>query len=63
MTTVFLATGPKGLARTELAEGYVEYAAAGLDVRCVATDPHAAHHIYAGTQGDGVLRSDDAGRT
>src|SRR5260370_8314082 len=63
MTTVFLATGPAGLARAELAEGYVEHVAAGFDVRCVAADPHAPQNAYAGTQGDGVLRSDDAGRT
>lgn len=63
MNTVLLATGPSGLARAELAEGYVEHVAAGFDVRCVAADPHAAQNVYAGTQGDGVLRSDDAGRT
>jgi hypothetical protein len=63
MTTVFLATGPAGLARAELAEGCVQHVAAGYDVRCVAADPHAAQNAYAGTQGDGVLRSDDAGRT
>ncbi len=63
MTTAFLATGPSGLARAELAQGHVEHVAAGFDVRCVAADPRAAQNIYAGTQGDGVLRSDDAGRT
>jgi hypothetical protein len=63
MSTVFLATGPTGLARAELAEGYVEHVAARFDVRYIAADPHAAENVYAGAQGDGVLRSDDAGRT
>jgi photosystem II stability/assembly factor-like uncharacterized protein len=35
--------------------------AAGFDVRCLAADPLAPHKSYAGTQGQGVLRSDDAG--
>ncbi len=60
---MFLATGPSGLARAALAQGSVEHVAAGFDVRCVAADPHTAQNVYAGTQGDGVLRSDDAGRT
>ena len=63
MTTVFLATGPAGLARAELPGADVEKVAAGFDVRCVAADPRAENNVYAGTQGDGVLRSDDGGRT
>ncbi len=63
MTSVYLATSPAGLARAELPGADVERVAAGFDVRCVAADPRAEHNVYAGTQGDGVLRSDDGGRT
>src|SRR5260370_16530897 len=63
MTSFFVAAGRAGFAGAELAEGSVQHVAAGFDVRCVAADPHAAQTAYAGTQGDGVLRSDDAGRT
>ena len=63
MTSVYLATGPAGLARAELPGADVERVAAGFDVRCVSADPRAEHNVYAGTQGGGVLRSDDGGRT
>ena len=33
------------------------------DVRCLAADPLNPHVIYAGTQGQGVLRSSDGGKT
>lgn len=35
----------------------------GTDVRCLAADPLSKEIIYAGTQGQGVLRSDDSGDT
>jgi hypothetical protein len=35
----------------------------GQDVRCLAANPHDASIIYAGTQGEGVLRSKDGGKT
>jgi photosystem II stability/assembly factor-like uncharacterized protein len=41
----------------------VEYPITGVDVRCLAADPRHPHLLYAGTQGNGVLRSQDAGRT
>jgi len=63
VTSVYLATGPAGLARAELPGADVERVAAGFDVRCVSADPRAEHNVYAGTQGGGVLRSDDGGRT
>jgi len=63
MTTVLLATSRAGLARAELPGGRVRPVAPGFDVRCVAACPRAAHNVYAGTQGNGVLRSDDAGQT
>jgi len=36
---------------------------AGQDVRCLAIDPQHPALVYAGTQGNGVLRSDDGGKT
>src|SRR5262249_17796843 len=30
---------------------------------CLASDPHRSGVVYAGTQGSGVLRSDDQGKT
>jgi photosystem II stability/assembly factor-like uncharacterized protein len=62
----FLATTGSGLARATCgADGAwsVESSLAGQDVRCLAADPLDARVVYAGTQGQGVLRSDDAGRT
>src|SRR6266508_193281 len=63
MTRVFLATGVAGLTRAELPGDDVDTVAVGFDVRCMAADARAEQNVYAGTQGDGVLRSDDAGRT
>ena len=34
-----------------------------LDVRCLASDPLEPRVVYAGTQGDGLYRSEDAGRS
>jgi photosystem II stability/assembly factor-like uncharacterized protein len=41
----------------------VEVLLAGQDVRCLAADPLNPEIIYAGTQGHGVLRSNDRGKT
>jgi len=41
----------------------VEFLLGDKDVRCLAVDPLDTNVVYAGTQGLGVLRSDDAGRT
>ena len=41
----------------------VEVSLANQDVRCLAADPTDPHVVYAGTQGAGVLRSDDGGQT
>lgn len=63
---VFLATTGSGLARaTRDANDVwsVEALLEGHDVRCLAADPLNAGVIYAGTQGEGVLRSDDRGQT
>ncbi len=64
--TVYLSTLVPGLARAELLAGgkwAVELVAPRADIRSLAADPHAPGTVFAGTQGDGVLRSDDAGRT
>src|SRR6266508_6630004 len=41
----------------------VEYLLADQDVRCLAADPIHLGVVYAGMQGQGVLRSDDRGGT
>lgn len=63
--TVYLATTAPGLARAEARAGSwdVETLLPGADVRCLAADPSRPGVVWAGTQGDGVLRSEDAGRT
>lgn len=63
---VFISTTGYGLARAECGTNgnwLVESLLEGQDVRCLATDPHNPHVVYAGTQGDGLLRSDDRGKT
>lgn len=66
MNRIFLSTNGSRLARAECAkDSYwsVEFVLKGTDVRCLATDPHHPNVVYAGTQGKGVLRSDDWGKT
>jgi len=63
---IFIATNGQGLARAERnadGEWSVEFLRAEQDVRCLAADPLNPSVLYAGTQGDGVLRSDDRGKT
>jgi photosystem II stability/assembly factor-like uncharacterized protein len=63
---IFLATTGNGLARAECgADGtwQVEKRVLIQDVRCLAADPRDSQILYAGTQGQGVLRSQDAGKT
>lgn len=62
----FLATTGRGLVRACAdANGawHSETLLADRDVRCLAVDPLDNTRVYAGTQGAGVLRSDDGGRT
>jgi hypothetical protein len=67
----FLATtgayeGEASLARAELdgdGNWAVEFLLEGYDLRCLAADPHNEDIVYAGTQGDGLLRSTDRGQT
>jgi photosystem II stability/assembly factor-like uncharacterized protein len=64
--TVYLPTLVPGLARAELLPGnrwVVEVVAPQADIRCLVADPQAPDTVFAGTQGNGVLRSDNAGRT
>ena len=63
---VFLATTGKGLARAvadESGEYAVEHLLGDKDVRCLAADPQNRDIVFAGTQGQGVLRSDDRGQS
>src|SRR2546426_4499861 len=63
---IFLATTGPGLARATRHSGdvwSVEFLLADQDVRCLAADPVNPQVIYAGTQGNGVLRSHDGGKT
>jgi hypothetical protein len=66
---IFIATTGDGIARaTQDARNnggrwQVENLLPGTDVRCLSVDPLDTSRVYAGTQGAGVLRSDDGGRT
>jgi hypothetical protein len=64
--TVFLSTLVPGVARAESGGGgrwSVDTVVSATDVRCLAADPGRPTIVWAGTQGAGVMRSDDAGRT
>lgn len=65
MTKTFLATLGQGLARASFRNDQwsVEYLLGGQTVHCLAGDPRPARFTYAGTRGDGVWRSSDAGQT
>ena len=63
---VFIATTGNGLARASRSPDNawrVEFLVADQDVRCLASDPLNQQVVYAGTQGGGVLRSDDRGES
>ena len=62
----FLAMTSHGLARASQSandEWHVDYPLPDQDVRCLANDMLNRDVIYAGTQGNGVLRSNNAGKT
>lgn len=62
----FIATTAQGIACALRGNGdqwSVEHLLAGQDVRCLAIDPLNQNVIYAGTQGNGLLRSKDQGKT
>lgn len=63
---IFLAATGNGIGysrRTGTGTWDVEHLLTGTDVRCFSGDPLNSDTVYAGTQGSGVLRSDDRGRT
>jgi len=63
---IFLATTGHGLARASKhshEEWSVEILLPDQDVRCLAANPANPQVIYAGTQGNGVFRSYDGGKT
>ena len=62
----FIATTGDNLARatrTTNGEWSVETLLPGMQVNCFAAHPHEPNVVYAGTQGNGVLRSEDWGKT
>lgn len=61
--TLLLATDARGLTRAERVGGrwVTSQPLDGRDVRCLAAGPEGV--LWAGTQGEGLLRSDDAGRS
>ncbi len=63
---VFLATAGRGISRAERGSGgtwTVVLLLPGQAVACLAADPLAEGVVFAGTQGNGVLRSSDRGIT
>lgn len=62
---VFLATTGKALARAEKLNGnwQVKTYLQGAQLTCLAADPLNAQRVYAGTHGDGVLVSEDGGKS
>jgi len=65
-TRRLLALAHNGVARAECDAGgrwTVERVLSGQDVRCLDVDPLNPEVVYAGTQGQGVFRSEDGGRS
>ena len=66
ITRRLLALSHNGVARAECAadtQWTVEQVLSGQDVRCLEVDPLNPNVVYAGTQGQGVFRSEDGGRS
>ncbi len=66
MNHVFLATIGLGVARAEQAGNGtwgVEFLLASQKVLCLAADPLNSNVVYAGTRSNGILRSDDGGKS
>ncbi len=62
----FIATTGDGIVRATGTAGagwQMERLLSGSSVACLAVDPLSTQRVYAGTQGSGVLRSDDGGKT
>ncbi len=62
---VLLSSSERGVVRAEEGGGgwRVQQALEGKDVRCLSGDPLHPDVAYAGTQGEGLFRSDDRGRS
>ncbi|MEJ2601260.1 MAG: hypothetical protein P8Z00_23220 [Anaerolineales bacterium] len=63
---IFLSTPGDGISRAEKSRNgtwEVAHLLTGQNVRCLASDPRSPEVIYAGTQGQGILRSGDCGET
>jgi len=62
---VFFATTGNALSRAEKMndEWQVDTYLPGMKINCLVADPFQVQRVYAGTQKDGVLVSDDAGKT
>lgn len=65
MIGIFLATTGKGLSRAEKLRGewQVTQALEGIQINCLTGDPLDSTRVYAGTQQEGVLVSNDCGLT
>lgn len=64
LSSSFNGRAGNGMTRAELGPGgawRTQVVGHGYDVRCLAADPRGSGVIYAGTQGQGLLRSDDRG--
>lgn len=61
--TTLLASGAAGLVRADTDTGQKEVVLPGADVRSVATDPNDQNVVFAGTNGLGIFRSVDGGRS
>jgi len=66
-SSIFISTsGKKGVARAFIdtsGQWSVDFLLQGIDMRCISAAPGSPGVVYAGTQGGGVLRSDDNGLT
>jgi len=62
---IFLAATGKSLSRAEFIDGewQVENFLQGTGINCLVSDPSQPQRVYAGTQRDGILVSDDSGKT
>lgn len=63
---IFMATTGDGIARAMQnanGEWSLDHPLQGIEVTCLAGDPTESKNVYAGIQGEGVLRSEDFGAT
>jgi photosystem II stability/assembly factor-like uncharacterized protein len=62
---IFVAATGKRLARAEIIEDswQVHESLEGMQINCLVSDPLQPQRMYAGTQRDGILVSDDSGKT